>query len=489
MKRFASLLLLGLLLVPAAQSHAAPSPWAQSVVQIDINRHNYNYFQPWSRRVAASQKFGIVVGPRQIVTTANWLYNHTLLRLQKGGRGQWHTGRITWIDYHANLALLTVDENEFWEGLSPVTLADEIPNQGPAELVRWNSGRLEVRKLEINRFQIRKGQLTFVDMLHLELDSEIDSVGRAEAITVDDKVIALTISQARNKCIAIPSFFIKSVLAAQASGDYRGMGFFNFFWQQSENPGTLDYLSLDGEKRGVIITRIPKLPGDENTLKPRDILLEIDGFQIDIVGDYADPDYGPLMLENLATRKHWAGDEIPMRIWRDGREQTLVYKLPKADFDKELIPTALYDVPPEYVMAGGLVFQPMTVPYLKSWGADWQRRAPVRLIHYKGQPPTEDRPRLVVLSTVLPDPYNIGYQSYRFLVVDQINGYRISRIEELQEAFANPEGAYHVIEFEQGEPVERIILDAARLDSATQRVMLRYGLTEASVINDPFPQK
>ena len=484
MKNLLALILATFVFAPIAQAQKERSPWENSVVRLDINRHNYNYFQPWSRRVAANQKFGLVIGERAIVTTANLLYNHTLLRLQKGGRGQWYTGRVTWIDYHANIALVTVDEERFWEGLEPAKLAEEVPDSGTAELVRWNSGRFEVRKLDINRLQIRKGQLTFIDMLHLELDSEINGVGWSEAITLDNKVIGLTISQARNKCIAIPSSFIQSLLKAQSEGNYRGMGFFNFFWQQSENPTTLDYLNLTGTKRGVIVTQIPNLPGDNNTLKPRDILLEIDGNSIDTLGDYNDPVYGPMMLENLATRNHWAGDKIPMKVWRDGKEQEILYTLPKADYDNELIPTALYDSPPEYVMAGGLVFQPMTVPYLMSWGNDWQRRAPVRLIHYKGQPPTEDRPRLVVLSTVLPDPYNLGYQSYRFLVVDKINGERISRIDQLKSAFENSDGDYHVVEFEQGEPVERIILDAKRLGAATQRVMLRYGLNESSVINE-----
>lgn len=460
------------------------SPWEDSVVRLEVNRHQYNYFQPWSRRVASNRKFGIVLENRRILTTANLLYDHTLLRLQKGGRGQWHTGRLIWIDYHANLALLTVEDASFWDGLRPAKLATQVPDSGPAELVRWNAGRFEVRSLDINRLYIRKGQLSFIDMLHLELDSEINGAGWCEAITVGDEVIALTISQSRSKCSAIPASFVRSVLDAQAKGEYRGMGFFNFYWQQSENPETLDYLDLSGPKRGVIVTRVPKLPGDPNHLHPKDILLEIDGFEIDTFGDYEDPIYGSLMLENLATRKHWAGDIIPMKIWREGKAIDINYILPKADFDKELIPTAIYDAPPQYIMAGGLVFQPMSVPYLKSWGNDWQRRAPVRLIHYQRQPPTEDRPRLVVLSSVLPDPYNIGYQSYRFLVIDKINGQRISHIGEIKPALQKPSGAFHLIEFEQGEPVERIVLDAARLGAATQRVMLRYGLTKDSTIID-----
>ncbi len=485
MKTLLAVLLLAATFPPSTVwGQKSASPWEQSVVQIDVNRHTYNYFQPWSRRAGNSRKFGLVIGEQSILTTANLLYNHTLIRIQKGGRGQWAIGRITWIDYHANLALLTVDDETFWHGLKPAELASPVPDSGPAELLRWNAGRLEIRGLNINRLHIRKGQLTFIDMLHLELDSEINGVGWSEILAVDGQAIGLTTSQTRNKCIAIPSSFISSVLDAQAAGTYHGMGFFNFYWQPSENPSTLEHFKLAGEPRGVIVTKVPKLPGDHNTLQPKDILLKIDGFEIDTLGDYADPQFGPMMLENLATRNHWAGDQILMTLWRDGQEQEITYTLPKADFENELIPTAQYDAPPEYLMAGGLVFQPMSIPYLKSWGEDWQRRAPVRLIHYKGQPPTEERPRLVVLSIVLPDPYNIGYHTYRFLVLDKVNGKKISHIQQLKQAFAQPEDRYHILEFEQGERVEKIVLDAERLHAATQRVMRRYGLAEDTVIHE-----
>ena len=103
------LLLAATLLNSTVLGQKPPSTWEQSVVRIDVNRHTFNYFQPWSRRVGASKKFGLVIEDQAILTTANLLYNHTLIRIQKGGRGQWAIGRITWIEYHANLALLTVD--------------------------------------------------------------------------------------------------------------------------------------------------------------------------------------------------------------------------------------------------------------------------------------------------------------------------------------------------------------------------------------------
>ena len=84
-----------------------------------------------------------------------------------------------------------------------------------------------------------------------------------------------------------------------------------------DEPASLASLKLSGPPRGVIVSDVPERPdGGENTLKPKDIILRIDGFDLDIQGDYADPEFGHLMLENLATRNRWAGDDVKMRIFR-----------------------------------------------------------------------------------------------------------------------------------------------------------------------------
>ena len=456
--------------------------WSQSLVQIESTRHQYEFFQPWSRRTASNNKFGLVVQGNQIVTTADFLFDHTVIRVQKGGRGSWYEASLKWIDYHANLALLNVEDSSFWEGLHSVKFADPVPITGEAKLIRWNDGRLEMRRLEINRLRMGRSALSYVDLPQLELDSEIDGVGWSEAVVYNDTVIGLTTSQTRSKCTAVPSFFVEQVLDEVTRERFLGVGYFNFYWKRAENPAVLDYLSLKGEKRGVIVTEIISVPGHDTMVKPKDIILKVDGFDIDIVGDYLDPVYGNMMLERLATRGHWGGDKLPMTVWRDGAKLELEFELAVADYEKEYVPSARYDMPPEYLMAGGLVFQPLTEPYLRSWGGEWQRRAPVRLVRLKERRPTDDNPGCVVLSLVLPDSYNLGYQDYRYLALDQVNGIKITSLPELKNALENPKEAFHVIEFMPGEAVQRIVLDAVQLKSATQRVMFDYRLPTDYVV-------
>jgi len=274
----------------------------------------------------------------------------------------------------------------------------------------------------------------------------------------------------------LPSPFIRSILDSQKKGHYKGLGYFDFTWQPAENPETLDYLKLAGEKRGAVVIDVPSKPGVESVVKPLDILLQVDGFDIDTQGDYVDPDYGHLLLENLSTRNKWAGDPVRLKIWRAGRAQDVVYRLPKAEDAARLVPEAPFDQEPEYLIAGGLVFQPLTKDFLRSWGQDWERRAPFRLAYFRNQDPTPERPAIVILSQVMPDLYNIGYQDSRQLVLEKVNGQKVNYLADLQRALTKPVNGFHIFEFMKGDTLQRIVLDAAKLDEATKRVLDHYGI-------------
>jgi hypothetical protein len=289
-------------------------------------------------------------------------------------------------------------------------------------------------------------------------------------------------AQLDRTCVAIPASFIQSIIDAHKGGAYRGLGYFHFYWQPAANPASLARLKLPGEPRGVIVIQVPERPDHgELVLKPQDVILNIDGFDIDIQGDYEDPEYGHLMLENLATRNKWAGDDVKLKIWRDGKPMDVTYRLPRYDYSTTLVPFASYDREPEYLVMGGLVFQPLTDSYLQSWGPDWKRRAPFRLAYYRNDQPSTNRSSLVLLSQVLPDAYNIGYQDQKGLVVDKVNGQRVSKLSDLRQALEKPVNGFHIIEFMQSDSLRRLVLAAGEPEQeATARVLRRYGITESS---------
>ena len=456
-----------------------------SIVSVEVTRKQYDYFQPWSRRSQSVTKSGVVIGSREILITADDLTDRTLVRVQKGGRGQWWSAEIKWVDYPANVAIVTTAEEKFWPELKSVALANSVSKDADIQILRWRGGNLENRKAEFTRFTVGHGSMSDAVHVQLELNSEIDGTGWGEPVVSGGKVVGVVVSQTGNLLQVLPSPFIRSILEAQKKGNYKGLGYFDFTWQPTENPETHEYLKQTGEKTGVVVIDVAGKKGAPSVLKRRDVLLQVDGFDIDIQGDYVDPDYGHLMLENLATRNKWAGDKVRLKIWREGRAEEVLYTLPKAEDAARLVPEAPFDEDPEYLIVGGLVFQPLTKNFLRSWGQDWERRAPFRFAYFRNEDPAPERPAVVVLSQLLPDVINIGYQDARNLVVERVNGQKISHLRDLQQALKKPENGFHLFEFLKGDTLQRLVLDARELDAATQRVLQRYGIENDHYFGTP----
>ncbi|MDZ4816347.1 MAG: hypothetical protein SGI71_08790 [Verrucomicrobiota bacterium] len=457
--------------------------WEKSIVMIEVTRKQYDYIQPWSRRLAAVEKNGVVLNGKRILTTAEHFSNQTLIRIQKGGRGKWWTGKLTWVDYHANLALVTCQDDKFWEQVQPAELAEKIPTKGSASFIRWKDGNFQTQNAYLEHPTVMPGQLTFAPYLHLAPESNIEGAGWAEPLVYNDKLIGITSSQEKRTLNVIPSPFIRSIFQSVAKGTYSGIGYFDFKWQENVNPASASSLKLQGEPRGVVVTKIHKETASKSEILEKDIILNVDGFDIDAEGDYQDPVYGHLSFENLATRQGWANTILKVKVWREGKQLDVNYILPRADDSQRLVPSDLYDQAPEYSIYGGLVFQPLTEPFLKSWGADYMGKAPFRLAYYNQQGPATDHKALLMMTMVLPDMYNLGYQDYRFLLLNKVNGVKVSSLIDLKKALQSPQGEFHVIEFLPGSVPEKIVLDAAGLDQATQRVLKRYAIPEPSYIS------
>lgn len=474
MKPIRTLLIVGLSLIPLS-GFAELNP-ETSVVEIEVTKKDYDYLTPWIVRNQQVSKNGILIGPNQILTTADGLSGQYLCRIKKGGISRQYTAELKWIDYYANVAIFDVEEAEFWEGMEPVELADVIPQSGELQIYRWRGGRIEERAAEIIRLSSGSSKTSYIQHLVLSVSSTIDSAGWAEVVFDDDQLVGLTASASKDTLTILPAQFIAKVIERRASEDDPGLGYFDFKAMSAKNPALLASKGLDLRDVGVVVTEVGGKGLSTNSVEVGDVILEIDGFEIDSEGKYLDPEYGRLSMKSLATRAHSAGEVIQFKIWRGGKAQMVDYELPRADFDKELIPDRRYDAPPQYVIAGGLVFQPLNGPLMQALGGN----RPPLLDYYNQQADLETRKGLVVVSGVLPDDYNLGYEDLRYLLVDRINGKLIESIDDIVAAMEAPEGEFHRIQFMPEERVLHIVLDAETMDEATARILGNYRIPGVS---------
>ena len=448
-----------------------------SVVEIEITKKTYDYRMPWVRRNEQTHKNGILVGQNQILTTADGFSGQYLCRITKGGESRQYTAQIKWVDFYANIAMLDVSEPTFWQGMEPVELAEKIPQFGDLQIYRWRSGRIEERAAEIIRLYNDTNKMSFLQHLKLSASSEITGAGWAEVVFDGAQLVGLTESASKgNRFNILPAPFIARVIEHNQNADNPGLGNFDFRWMNAKNPALLKSKGLNMPDRGVVVTEVGGRRLADSNLKSGDVILAIDGFEVDSEGKYLDPDYGRLSISGLATRAHSAKDTISMTIWRDQAIRSIAYTLPRAQFSKSLIPSERYDTPPHYLVAGGLLFQPLDGPLMRALG----KNKPILLDYYSDRPPLEGRDGIVLLSMVLPDDYNRGYEDIRYVMVDQINGQAIHKLEDVKSALAEPEVGFHCIQFMPDEAIHQIVLDGTEMPSATKRILRHYQIPAAS---------
>jgi hypothetical protein len=216
-------------------------------------------------------------------------------------------------------------------------------------------------------------------------------------------------------------------------------------------------------------------------LQKGDVILEIAGQPIDSDGNYRDADFGRISLGHLVSTRHMQGDSLPVRIWREGKQIETAVKVSRKPVEEYLSEPYIIDRGPRYYVLGGLVLQELSRQYLKEFGNDWTRKAPLELLHFdRIQSELEDsgKKKLVMISRVLPSNVTIGYEDIRHVLVNMINGVPIQSLADIPEALkASKDG---LIKIELASDPSLIFLDADAVDQITPALQRSYGITTMS---------
>ena len=137
-----------------------------------------------------------------------------------------------------------------------------------------------------------------------------------------------------------------------------------------------------------------------------------------------------------------------------------------------------YDRAPRYYVYGGLLFVPLSVETLKTFGRNWTREAPRELVgefafRTSAEPELAQQERVVLLRR-LDHPVNSQIAWSRNQVVERVNGHDISSLEVLIDAIENHEGEHHVLEFAHAGRVG--VLDRREVEAANAEILARYGI-------------
>lgn len=454
-----------------------------SVVGLEVTYQGWDEDRPWAKRIPKHRNASaVLVDGTHLLTTAQMVDQAAFIRLATFGRTRSVEPRVVRVDPDVNLALLVIEDQEVLENLKPVPVAESTPTSGVLRTLRWSGQQLEAASSRVIGFRVERTWGGRLDHAFLHMRTDMGSGGWGEPVFANGALVGLTVSQKDQRSRAIPAEVLSAFLErARADGPLVGFPSLGISWQVNEDRAMARFLGQQGEPHGVLIRQVPWGASACGVLEPRDILLELDGHAIGPEGYYTHPQLGQVKFNHLLVEQYRPGDTVDVRVLRDGEELTLTVTLRTYPAGLDLVP-ARREGPPSYVVAGGLVFRELDLPYLGTWGADWEQNAPLSLssrynLNRNGQ--TGERRRYVLISSVLPLEYNVGYQELRDSVVEEINGRTVSDIHDVVEGLASPRDGFHKIRLAPDSGRNLVVLDAATLDEATAEALETYRVPAA----------
>jgi S1-C subfamily serine protease len=113
----------------------------RSVVKVFCTSSGPNYLMPWQNKPHRdSTGSGFAVEGRRLVTNAHCVADSTHCQVRKHGEAVKFTAKVAAVSHECDLALLTVEDDAFWEGLEALPLG-EIPQlQDAVTVVGYPTG-------------------------------------------------------------------------------------------------------------------------------------------------------------------------------------------------------------------------------------------------------------------------------------------------------------------------------------------------------------
>eukprot|EP00877_Chromochloris_zofingiensis_P007489 jgi/Chrzof1/2994/Cz12g07110.t1 len=457
----------------------------KSVVKIFTTSANPNFSQPWQMHAQSTcTASGFVISPlgeRRILTNAHAVANHVVVKVRKHGSAQKFNARVLAVGHECDIAMLTVDDDEFWRDVQPLEINGLPAMQESVMVVGFPQGgdNVCVTKGVVSRIDRQQYSHGRTALLAIQVDAAINSGNSGGPVLLGDRVVGIAfqcLTSGDNIGYIIPVPVINHFLEdlRRNSGKYTGFCELGLAWQCLENPDMKSALGMPKGMTGVYVTKTEPLFDAAHQLQPGDVLTHFDGVEIADDGTFLFREAVRIDFRHMVSQA-FHGDMSQVKVWRDGKHMELSVTL---STPKQLVPVHSHDVKPDYFIYAGLVFTPLSCWYLKSqYGADWSCKAPIKLCEraFAGSM-QKDGQQVVVLSKVLAADINTGYQDTGNIQVLRVNGTPVHNLAHLAQLVTACTAPFVRFELEWHKVV---VIDHAKATKLTDEILRQNAIPAA----------
>ena len=441
-----------------------------AVVRIETTQNVPNFALPWQNLMPQSGSgSGVVVEGKQILTNAHNVADSSMIKIRKQNEDTLFTAKVKFVDHECDLALLTVDDPNFFKDITPLKLAETPPPQSQVIVAGFPMGGTGISLTQsiISRIEVIPYTHSNVYLLAAQLDAAINPGNSGGPVFYDGNVVGIafqSLGGGENIGSMIPHEIIQHFFEDIKDGKVDGFGDLGFMPTSLENPDTRAYLKMKPEQTGLLVCKVIK--EDSDVVHVGDVVLSIDGKKIANNGNIRLPDGQPRAYTTISDAKQ-VGETVKLELLRDGNLMTVELPVRKIPV---LVDPYLYDRRPEYFIIGGLVFTRLTHSYLLIFGNTPYPLAIRQKLAEEKENPDDN---VVILDRVLIDEVNVGYEFLDSEVLVSINGKKVHNLREAVEMVENCKDEYITFLFEGN---IRATLNIGKLRAATPQILDRYRI-------------
>ncbi|KAL0022757.1 hypothetical protein WJX77_012242 [Trebouxia sp. C0004] len=414
-----------------------------AVVKVYCIHTEPNYSLPWQRkRQYSSTSSGFMVkngeGQRCLLTNAHSVEYHTQVKVKRRGDDQKFIAEVLAIGVECDIALLTVKDEAFWEGVKPLSFGPLPCLQDAVAVVGYPIGgdTISVTSGVVSRIEVTPYVHGSTELLGVQIDAAINSgnsggpvfneVGECVGIAFQ----SLSGSDAENIGYVIPTPVIQHFLTDfRQNGKFTGFPVMGMKWQRMESHALRSAYKMKKEQKGILVRHVQPTYETAKHLKPDDIIMRFDGIQVASDGTVPFREKERIAFNYLTSQKY-SGEQAVLDVWREGQEVQLTIRLMRP---RLLVPLHLANTDPSFFVVAGIIFTVCSEPYLLSeYGAEYMSEAPVklleRLMHGERLEPDD---QVVVLSQVLACDATLGYEDYCNVQVLKFNSTPVRNLRHL----------------------------------------------------------
>ncbi len=455
-----------------------------SVVKLDVVSDPPDLLAPWQTEgVDLFGGSGVIIEGNRILTNAHVVESAVAIEVKRAGERARFPAKVSFISHDADLALLEVQDESFFEGAHPLPLGKMPKLQQDVVVYGFPVGgsTLSITSGIVSRIEVDTYAQSYRSLLSVQVDAAINEGNSGGPVVSNGAVVGIAmqgLEDADNVAYMIPPPVIEHFLQDVRDGRYDGFPTLGLALQDMESEAQRRAAMMQPSQSGALVLRVDYGSPAHGIIQPRDVILSIDAH--DVANDLTVAFEGVGRVDLAMTyQSKQIGETIDLVILRHGQRMKKRLRLTP---HQPLVPGRRRTEWPRYVQFGGLVFQPLSEQLLDEADAGYADAVSYAEVENLV---TRERREIILLNEVLPHPVNRGYQDFGGEVVRLVNGVVPRDLDHLAAILDGADGPWLRVVTGHG---DLVTLDLRAARRANEQILLAYGIPEDRYLGEGTPK-